>query len=227
MSLFRISPGKPVSGPHQGQPVVESGAPASRAKAGMIMLHGRGASAKGIISLSDEFAQPDVRYLAPQANSHTWYPYPFTDPIEKNEPWLNSVLQLVFDLISQLNGEGISSDRIILLGFSQGACLAQEFAARHPGRYGGIIGLSGGLIGETVRPELYSGSLKGTSVLIGAGDSDPWFDLERIHKSAKIFDQLEGTVTKQIYSGKGHTVVEDEVKFVRKLISSIIHGEIF
>lgn len=225
MSLYRVNPNEPVTGPHQGQPVAESGAPAHRAKAAMIMLHGRGASAKGILSLSDEFAQPDVRYLAPQADSHTWYPYPFTDPVEKNEPWLNSALQWIFDLIKQLNSEGIPDDRIILLGFSQGACLAQEYAARHPARYGGVVGLSGGLIGENVKPELYSGSLEGTPVFIGAGDQDPWFDLERIHESADIFKLLKGSVDKQIYPGKGHTVIEEEVKFIRKLIFSIIHNE--
>lgn len=225
MSLFRIHLDNPFSGPHQGQTVAESGAPASRAKAGMIMLHGRGASAKGILSLSDEFAQPDVRYLAPQADSHTWYPYPFTDPVEKNEPWLNSALQRIFDLIKQLNNEGISDKKIILLGFSQGACMAQEYAARHPARYGGVVGLSGGLIGETVNPELYTGSLEGTPVFIGAGDQDHWFDLDRIHQSADIFKLLKGSVEKQIYPGKGHTITEDEVKFIRKLIFSIIHNE--
>jgi phospholipase/carboxylesterase len=223
MSLFRINSNKPVSGPHQRQFIAESGAPATRAKAAMIMLHGRGASAKGILSLSDEFAQPDVRYLAPQADSHTWYPYPFTDPVEKNEPWLNSALQQVYDLIKQLNSEGISTERIILLGFSQGACLAQEFAARHPQRFGGVIGLSGGLIGEIVKPENYPGSLENTPVLIGAGDNDPWFDMDRIHQSEDVFSKLEGAVTKQVYPGKGHVIVEDEVKFVRKLISSILH----
>ncbi|MFU8813613.1 MAG: alpha/beta hydrolase, partial [Balneolaceae bacterium] len=211
MSLFRITQNKPVSGPHQGQPVAESGAPASRAKAAMIMLHGRGATAKGILSLSDDFAQPDVRYLAPQADARAWYPYPFTDPVEKNEPWLNSALQQIYDLINQLHSEGVPTERIVLLGFSQGACLAQEYAARHPMRYGGVIGLSGGLIGEAVNPELYTGSLQDTPILIGAGENDPWFDVERIHQSADVFQKLNGNVTKEIYPGKGHTIVEDEV----------------
>lgn len=225
MSLYRVQSKSSVSGPHQQQSVLEAGAPATRAKAGMIMLHGRGASANGILSLSEEFAQPDVRYLAPQADSRTWYPYPFTAPVEQNEPWLNSALQKIFDLIKQLNSEGISTDRILILGFSQGACLAEEFAARHPKRYGGVIGLSGGLIGEAVKPVLYSGSMEGTPVLIGAGENDPWFKTERIHQSADVFKKLKAVVTKQIYPDKGHVIVEDEIKFLRKVISSVIHNE--
>lgn len=225
MSLFRITSKNTISGIHQDQPVTESGAPPTRAKAAMILLHGRGATAKGILSLSDDLAQPDVRYLAPQAYSRTWYPYPFTDPIEKNEPWLNSALQKIFDLIEQLNNEGFSTDQIILLGFSQGACLAQEFAARHPQKYGGVAGLSGGLIGENLQNKSFTGSLEGTPVYIGAGDNDPWFDLERIHQSASIFENLGGRVTKKIFPGKGHTIVDEELKQIRKMITEIIHDE--
>jgi len=225
MSLFRITSKNTISGVHQDQPVSESGAPSSRAKAAMIMLHGRGAAAGGILSLSDDLAQPDVRYLAPQAYSCTWYPYPFTDPIEKNEPWLNSALQKINDLIVQLNDEGINTDQILLLGFSQGACLAQEFAARHPQKYGGVIGLSGGLIGKNLQPQDYVGNLESTPVFIGSGDQDPWFDIERIHQSASIFENLGGDLTKQIYPGKGHTIVDEELKQIRKMISDIIHKE--
>ncbi len=224
MMLFRVQPDKPFSGPHQGQPVLESGAAASRAKAGMIMLHGRGATARGILSLSDEFAQPDVLYIAPQAASQTWYPLPFTDPVEKNEFWLNSALQWIYDLIHQMNQASIPTNRIVLLGFSQGACLALEYAARHPERFGGIISLSGGLIGNKLKRDAYTGNLQNTPVLIGAGENDPYFSMNRIHQSAEIFDHLGGNVSKQIYPDKGHTIVEDEVKFVRGILASVIQN---
>lgn len=225
MSLFRIISNNTIFGVHQDQPVSESGAPPTRAKAAMILLHGRGATAKGILTLSDDLAQPDVRYLAPQAYNRTWYPYPFTDPVEKNAPWLNSALQKINDLIIQINGEGIATEKIVLLGFSQGACLAQEYAARHPKRYGGVVGLSGGLIGKNLQPQDYTGNLESTPVFIGSGDRDPWFDIERIHQSASIFENLGGDLTKQIYPGKGHTIVDEELKQIRKMIAGIIHKE--
>ncbi|REL37804.1 phospholipase [Rhodohalobacter sp. SW132] len=225
MPLFRIKPNQPVSGPHQEENFVESGAPVSRAKAAMIMIHGRGAEAKGILSLSDDFAQPDIHYIAPQAAGRTWYPHPFTEPLKKNEPWLNSALQRVDDLIQQLNGQGIGTGKIVLLGFSQGACLALEYAARHPRRYGGVIGLSGGLIGEEIRASEYSGDLENTPVLIGSGDQDPYLELKRVDESAALFDTLNADVSKQIYPGKGHVIVEDEVKYIRALFSSILYGD--
>lgn len=223
MSLFRVNPKNPFQGPHQRQPVAESGAPASRAKAGMIMLHGRGATAKSILWFSDEFAQPDVRYLAPQAKLHTWYPYSALEPIEKNQPYLSSALQAVYDLIQQLITENIPLEKIVLLGFSQGACLALEYAARHPQNLGGVVGLSGGLIGSKIDPENYSGNLQNTPVYIGIGASDQHIPLKRIHQTADIMKQLEGNVSKKIFPNTGHTIAEEEVKFVRGLLANIIY----
>lgn len=223
MYLRRINPKKPVVGPHQGLGISEAGAPPSRAKAGMIMLHGRGATAKSILWLSGEFAQPDVRYLAPQADTHTWYPCPFTDPIEKNQPHLSSAMQVVYDMIIQLVDEGIARDKIVLLGFSQGACLALEFAARHPQKLGGIVGLSGGLIGSEIDPKNYMGSLEQTPVFVGVGTGDPHISVERIEQTVIIMDQLQGKVRKEIYPDPGHKIFEPEVKFVRGLLSTIIH----
>lgn len=224
MPLFRINSDRPFHGPHQGQPVLEAGAPPSRAKAAMIMLHGRGATAKSILWLSGEFAQPDVRYLAPQADTHTWYPYPFTDPIEKNQSHLSSALQMVHDLIQQLVDEGISGENIVLLGFSQGACLALEYAARHPQRLGGVVGLSGGLIGPEINPNNYSGSLEQTPIFVGVGEGDPHISVDRVEQTATIMNQLDGMVTKEIYPDPGHKIYEEEVKFVRGLLSNIIHS---
>lgn len=224
MPLFRATSNNPVKGPHQGQPVSEAGAPASRAKAGMIMLHGRGATAKSILWLNGEFAQPDVRYLAPQADTHTWYPYPFTEPIEKNEPNLSSALQVVHDLVQQLTDEGIYKEQIVLLGFSQGACLALEYAARHPQKLGGVVGLSGGLIGPKINPANYSGSLKQAPVFVGVGAGDPHISVDRVEQTETVMNQLDGEVTKEIYPEPGHKIFEEEVKFVRGLLSNIIHS---
>lgn len=224
MPLFRINSDRPFNGPHQEQPILEAGAPPSRAKAAMIMLHGRGATAKSILWLSGEFAQPDVRYLAPQADTHTWYPHPFTDPIEKNQPHLSSALQMVHDLIQQLVDEGISRENIVLLGFSQGACLALEYAARHPLRLGGVVGLSGGLIGPKVDPNNYFGSLEQTPVFMGVGKDDTHISVDRVEQTATIMNQLDGMVTKEIYPDPGHKIYEEEVKFVRGLLSNIIHS---
>lgn len=224
MTLFRVNPEKPFQGPHHGQPVSKAGAPPSRAKAGMIILHGRGAVAKNMLWLIDEFAQPDVRYLVPQADTHTWYPYPFTAAIDKNQPHLSSALQTVHELIEQLIEEGIPKHKVILLGFSQGACLALEYAARHPQKFGGIVGLSGGLIGPNLNPGDYTGDLEGSRVFIGSGDNDEYLPVNRLSQTAEIMNQIGGVTTKRTYPDTGHEIVEDEIKFVRGLVASIIHN---
>src|SRR5690606_29743553 len=159
--------------PHWGQRVAESGAPLTRARAVMVMLHGRGASAEGMLALADGLAQPEVAYLAPQAAGHSWYPYPFTAPLERNEPWLSSALRTVDAVLGSVGEKGFAADRVVLLGFSQGACLALEYAARHARRYAGVIGLSGGRIGPDGAARDYPGSLAGTPVLLGCSDDDP------------------------------------------------------
>lgn len=210
------------SDPHKDEKVLERGAPASRAKAAMIILHGRGATAVGIAGLSDEFAQPDVRYLIPQAAGQTWYPYPFTVPVDHNQPHLDSALGKVNRLIDQLADEGISRDRIVLLGFSQGACLALHYAALHPAKYGGIVSLSGALIGDDLSKDAYSGDLDQTPVFLGMGENETYFSPDRFHQSADIMQQLNGNVTRRVYPDTGHQITEDEVSFVRGLLSSMI-----
>ncbi len=154
MSLFRVDPDNSFDGPHQNQEPKEHGAQLSRAKAAMIMVHGRGATAQSMFPLADEFAQPDFHYVALQAQNHTWYPYSFLAPKKKNQPGINSGLQAIYDQIQSLKNAGIDSENIMLLGFSQGACLATEFAARHPQKLGGIITLSGGLIGPNINKSI-------------------------------------------------------------------------
>jgi phospholipase/carboxylesterase len=133
--------------PHGGQRVLLGGAALESAKGGLIAIHGRGAGAEDIIALAREVAPPGVTILAPQAAGNTWYPYRFLEPTERNEPYLSSALRIVADLIAQFGDQGIPSERVALLGFSQGACLALEVAARNARRYAGVIGFSGGLIG--------------------------------------------------------------------------------
>lgn len=219
MSLFRVDLQKPFDGPHQGQPVATAGADPGDAAAAMILVHGRGASADSMLMFANEFNHNDIHYRAPQARNHTWYPRSFMAPKDMNEPGISSGLQAISDIISNLNEEGIPTEKIVLLGFSQGACLATEFAARHPQRYGGIAGLSGGLIGESVEAENYSGSLEDVPVFLGCSDSDPHIPEKRVHETAEVFQALNCDLTKRIYPDMGHTVNRDEINHINDILS--------
>jgi len=222
MALFRVNAQKPFKGPHQKAEIFEHGASLSRAKAAMIMVHGRGALAEGMFSLADEFAQPDFHYVAPQAQHHTWYPYSFLEPREKNQPGISSGLQLLYDLLESIVQVGIPKEKIILLGFSQGACLTTEFSARHPQMLGGVVAFSGGLIGTTINKEDYTGSMEQTPVFIGCSDIDPHVPKERINETEAVFEKLNADVNKQIYNGMGHTIIKEEIKIVRGMMSNIL-----
>lgn len=219
--MFRVSAQDPFEGPHQNQNVAKSGAKVDDATAAMIMIHGRGASADSILMLAEEFDASDLHYVAPQASGHQWYPYSFLAPTDKNEPGLSSGLQAISDIIDELESKGIEKEKIILLGFSQGACLASEFVARHPAKYGGLVALSGGLIGDRVLGENYSGNLEQTSVFLGCSNIDPHIPKERVDESEEILTGLNGNVTKKIYKGMGHTVNEDEINEVKKIIQHV------
>jgi predicted esterase len=218
------------SDPHAQQPVRAYGAPLDRARAAVVLIHGRGASAESILGLADELAQPDVTYVAPQAAGSTWYPYSFLAPLDRNEPWLSSALGLVGGIVAHLEGEGVPAERIVLAGFSQGACLASEYAARNPRRYGGVVALSGGLIGNEqltgVDPPAdkvfaYDGDLAGTPAFFGCSDVDAHIPLQRVEHSAETFADLGADVEKRIYPGMGHTVNDDEIRFVRGLLARV------
>ncbi len=209
---------------HQGQPLRTTGTPLNQARASMIMIHGRGATADSILSLAHEFDADGFAYLAPQAANGTWYPYRFLEPIERNEPWLSSALQVIADTIASVVAAGIASERIILLGFSQGACLTLEYAARHAQRYGGIVGLSGALIGPDGPPRRYTGSLAGTPVFLGCSDIDPHVPLRRVHEAAQVLRELGGNATERIYPGMDHMINQDEIDFVRALMLKVIEG---
>jgi phospholipase/carboxylesterase len=201
-----------------------SGAPLGRAKAAVIMLHGRGASAESMLSFADVFAQPDVAYLAPQAPGSTWYPYSFLAPFEQNEPALSHALETVASTISRIESHGLAPQRLVLLGFSQGGCLALEYAARNAQRYGGVVGLSAGLIGPPGTPRNYPGSLSGTPVFLGCSDVDVHIPLARVHESAEVMRRMGGEVTERIYPGMGHTINDDEVKHVRGILAGLVQA---
>lgn len=225
MPLFRVDPDNPFEGPHQTQGEQTGGAPLSRAKAAMILVHGRGATAQSMLPLAEEFAQPDFHYIAPQAADHTWYPYSFLEPKEKNQPGISSGLQKIHDLVRSVVDAGIPKYKIMLLGFSQGACLATEFAVRHPERYGGIVGYSGGLIGPEIDFEAYSGDMEETPVFLGCSTIDPHIPKERVDETEQVFRALGADVNKKLYKGMPHTVNDDEIKIVRGMMAELIeHG---
>lgn len=207
--------------PHRNQPILHTGAEPSQARAAMIMLHGRGADAADIIGLSQVIGEAEIAYLAPEAAGHTWYPYSFLAPVEQNEPGRGSALDVIAGLIAHLDEAELPPEKIAILGFSQGACLALEFAARNPRRYGGVFALSGGLIGEAIASEDYAGSLDGTPVFLGCSDIDPHIPLARVQESAAIMGELGGDVTERIYPGMGHMIVEDEVVHIRRIVSAM------
>lgn len=204
--------------PHDGQPVVHYGAALESARLAAIFTHGRGASAEDILGLAAELGAADVAYLAPQAADHTWYPYSFLTPIPRNEPWLTSALGVLGKLVASLGERGYGSERIVLLGFSQGACLSLEFAARNPRRYAALIGLSGGLIGPPGTPRDYRGSVAGSPVFLGCSDIDAHVPLERVHETTEVFRRMGATVDERIYKGMGHMINADELQAVRDLL---------
>jgi predicted esterase len=207
---------------HQGQPALHIGAALDQTKAAVIMLHGRGSNAQDILSLSSEFKAADVAYIAPQAAGYQWYPQRFIAPLESNEPYLSSALAAVGDLVTHLVAAGIPQEKIVLLGFSQGACLALEYVARHAGRYGGAIALSGALIGPPGTPRNYPSSMSDTPVFLGCSDVDFHIPLDTVVASAEVFRRMQADVTERIYPGMGHTVNEDEIAFVNDLLRSLV-----
>lgn len=206
---------------HESQPVYSEGSPLEQARAAMILVHGRGATAPSILTLAQEVDRPGFAYLAPQAANNTWYPQSFLAPVEHNEPHLSSALRNLDHVVHRVLDAGVAAERLILLGFSQGACLALEYAARHPRRYGALVGLSGGLIGPPGTPREYDGSLEGTPVFLGCSDIDPHIPVERVEESASVLQGMGADVTKRLYQGMGHTVNQDELNYVRQLMAPL------
>ena len=208
--------------PHHGRQVLTAGAVLSQARAAMVLLHGRGGSAADILSLVEYLDQPGFAYVAPEASGNTWYPHSFLAPLASNEPYLSSALAVVDGVLGDLGAAELPPERTILLGFSQGACLALEYAARHARRYGGVVGLSGGLIGPDGTPRDYPGSLAGTPVFLGCSDIDPHIPKARVDLTAEVLRRLGGDVTERIYPGMGHTINEDEIAVVREIMAGLL-----
>jgi predicted esterase len=208
---------KSMAGPHEGQPVLNAGEPLERARTAMILVHGRGASAADIMTIAGEVMVPGVAYLAPQAAGSAWYPYPFTAPLEANEPYLTSALQVLSSLVAKVETT-VPAGRLVLLGFSQGACLTLEFAARNARRYGGVVGLSGGLIGPDGTPRDYPGDFQRTPVFVGCSDVDPHIPKERVIEAGQVFERMGAEVTVRLYPGMAHAVSPDEIEVVRAIV---------
>ena len=193
----------------------------AEARFGAILVHGRGGSAEGMLELAGALASEDAAWIAPQADGGQWSPNSFLAPIESNEPWLSASLALVGRLVARCGDAGLPPERIALVGFSQGACLASEFAARNARRYGGLVVLSGGLIGPPGTPRDYAGSLDGTPVLLGCSDVDPHIPVARVQETARVLGAMGGEVDERIYPGMGHTVVDDEIAAARRILDDI------
>ena len=201
--------------------IVQRGSAPEKARGAIILIHGRGSSAADILSLAAYFERDDLLYLAPEAPSSQWYPLPFMSPIERNEPGITNGMLAIDDTLALLAEHGITAERTVLLGFSQGACLATEYAARHARRYGGVVGLSGGLIGPDGTPRTYAGSCDGSPVFLGCSDVDAHIPLRRVHETRDVFIRLGADVTERIYPGMPHTVNDDEIAFVNQLLETL------
>lgn len=200
--------------------MIEVGTDLASARAALVLVHGRGATARSMLGLSRQVAGPEVAVRAPQAEGNTWYPHSFLAPLERNEPHLSRALGRLGDLCTRITEGGPGLERTVVVGFSQGGCLALEFAAREARRYGGIAGLSAGLIGPDGTPRDYGGTLERTPVFLGCSDSDPHIPQERVRESAEVFRRLDAEVTERIYPGLGHTVNRDEIGEVREIVAS-------
>ena len=178
----------------------------------LIMIHGRGADARDILGVASYLNVSEYALQAPEATNNTWYPYSFMAKPEQNEPWLSSALDLLKAMVDEVTKEGIIAENIYFLGFSQGACLALEFAARHAQRLGGVVALTGGLIGDTINPENYSGNFNGTPIFLGTGNPDPHVPVERVKESADILEKMNAKVHFKVYDGRPHTISQDEIE---------------
>ena len=198
--------------------IITGGASLKEAEKVLIMLHGRGANAEDIMSISDYLNLPNTHIIAPQATNNAWYPYSFLAPRQQNEPWLSSALQLLKEILSSIITAGLKSQQVFILGFSQGACLTLEFATGNAQPFGGVVAFTGGLIGDILKEENYTGNFQKTKVFIGNSDKDPHVPMARSEESKIIMDGLGAEVTLKIYPGMLHTINEDELNWVNQNI---------
>lgn len=207
--------------PHGGQPVLRAGVSLAQARAAVIMIHGRGAGPANILDLAPAIGHPAAAYSAPAASGGTWYPKSFMAPVEENEPGISSGIAVVHSLIDEAEAAGVPPERIILLGFSQGACLTSTAAQRRPTRYGGVVVFSGGLIGPPGTVWREEGSFQSTPVFFGCSDIDAHVPERRVRDSAAVYERMGAAVTTRIYPGMGHLINDDELSFARDLIAGV------
>lgn len=208
--------------PHGDQPVVTAGAPASVTDAVVVALHGRGATAQGIVNLAAPLYRHGVTFVAPQADRSRWFPYAVDQPVERNEPHVSSALSAVEGVLADVTDWGVPLERVLLFGFSQGASLAAEYALRTPRRYGGVVALSGGVLGPLDEPRAYEGSMDGTPVFLGFGGDDRHLSTERVRETASAFRALDANVTERSYDGVGHEVTDEEFDVAGELLDDIL-----
>ena len=211
-----------MTSPHRGQPVRSAGTVLKSARAAMVMVHGRGATAESILTLVPALEMPGFAFLAPQAAGNTWYPNSFLAPIPSNEPGITSGLEAIGDVIQRILAVDIPLKRVMLLGFSQGACLSVEYAARNAQRYGGIACLSGGVIGPDGTPRNYRGTFDGTPAFLGCSDVDPHIPVARVHETTAVLERMGADVTMKLYPQMGHLVNDDEIEHVRTMMQSLL-----
>lgn len=207
--------------PHAGQPVAEAGLPLGQAPVAVIMVHGRNAAPVNILDLVPRLARPHVTYLAPAAADRTWYPHSFLAEVASNEPGLSSGLGVLAALVGRVEAAGVPRTRIVLLGFSQGACLAAEFAVRHAARFGGVVAFSGGVVGPPGTTWTAPGDFAGTPMFFGCSDHDSHVPEWRVAESADLCTRLGAAVTRRVYPGMGHVVNDDEIAWTQRLLDDL------
>lgn len=195
-----------------------TGKPLQEADKALIMIHGRGADARDILGIASHLNVQEYALFAPEATNNTWYPYSFMAPPEQNEPWLSSALNLVKEAVDAATEQGISAENIYFLGFSQGACLALEFVARNAKKFGGVVALTGGLIGDKIDQDNYTGNFNSTPIFMGTGNPDPHVPIERVKESAIILEKMNAKVHLKVYNGKAHSVSQDEIDEANRLV---------
>lgn len=198
--------------------VLTAGLSIEKAKKAIVMIHGRGGSAQDIVTLKEHLNLNEMAIFAPQASQRSWYPYSFMAPEAKNQPALDSALEVIDDLVKDIEKAGIPADSIYFLGFSQGACLTLEYLARNAKQYGGAVAFTGGLIGETLITEIYKGDFKETPILISTGNPDPHVPLTRVQESIGILENLNSTIYSQVFNGKQHSISLEEINLANQYI---------
>lgn len=204
--------------PHEKSPVYAAGVKLEEAKSAMILVHGRGASAQDILSLSSPLNFPGMAYLAPQAEGFIWYPNRLIAPVESNEPYLSAAITKIDGLVKRIESSGIPVEKIFIGGFSQGASLSSEYVIRNPRPYGGLLIFSGGYIWQNGNPREASGNLNGMPVFNGCSNVDPFIPLERVKETTALLTSMGAEVTERIYPNMDHTIIDEEMELARELV---------